>query len=129
MREVQEAPCPRQEGRVMRAPRLCLRFLPPGLRLRRRGSAAPRRPPALAIFDISFLVPDMKAANLASVSGAALVNIASSILCPPPEESKRAGAAAPARPPRRGSAAPAAGGRPSGAVRASAASEERGCSP
>lgn len=78
MREVQEAPCPRQGGRVMRAPRLCAASSGPALRLRRRGSAAPRRPPALSVFDISSLVPDMKAANLVSVSGAALVNIASS---------------------------------------------------
>lgn len=59
----------------MRAPRLCAASSGPALRLRRRGSAAPRRPPALAVFDISSLVPDTKAANLVSVSGAALVNI------------------------------------------------------
>lgn len=56
MREVQEAPCPRQEGRVMRAPQL-LPLLPAPAE---RGAVAeeeeaerpPRLPPAPAVLDI-----------------------------------------------------------------------------
>lgn len=87
MREVQEAPCPRQEGRVMRA----LQLLPPLPAPAERGSVAeereeeedeeeerpPRLPPAPAVLDIPPQPSYTEATNLMSVSGNALINIIS----------------------------------------------------
>lgn len=82
MRKVQEAPCPRQQGRVMRALPL---LLPLPVSAQRCSAAAeekeeerpPCLPPAPAVLDIPPQPSYTEATNLMSVPGNSIINIIS----------------------------------------------------